>query len=49
MYKATGHIGYFWKGPDVDLGTYKWFFFAWLNAKLWLLDWPHSQATIVKV
>jgi hypothetical protein len=48
MYKVTGKIGLFWDGPTVDLGCWRWEWFAKFRARVWLQNWPHSVAWISK-
>jgi len=48
-WKATGYIGYFWEGPTVELGTYRWRWLACLRADWWLAKWTYSQATVKPV
>lgn len=31
-YRVISHVGIFWKGPDITLGTYRWLLVAKLRA-----------------
>lgn len=46
-WRAVGKIGFFWDGPEVDLGTYRWKWLATLRARVWLLKWSYSRAKVV--
>lgn len=47
-YTATVHVGVFWEGPDLHLGTYRWLWLARLDAWLYLQAWPYRAVTIAR-
>ena len=48
-WKVVGKVGYFWDGPEVDLGTYRWRWYAFLKAHAWLAKWSYSRALVSKI
>lgn len=48
-YRLTVHIGVFWKSPDIELGSYRWKWVAYLRARLYLWLHPSRAITLHKI
>jgi hypothetical protein len=45
-YHLTAHIGVYWKGPDIDLGSFRWEWMAQLYARAYLWAYPYRAVTV---
>lgn len=49
-YKATAKVGgIFWRGYDIDLGTFCFAWSVWLKSKFYVLTHPHREVTVSKL
>lgn len=45
-YLVEGRIGYSWDGPRIDIGVFRWKWYAFLRGWLWMQSWPYSSVYI---
>ncbi len=45
-YVLTAHVGVYWRGPDIPLGSFRWHWVARLYAELYLLAHPYREVTV---
>ncbi len=45
-YHLTAHVGVYWHGPDIHLGTFRWLWLADLYARAYLWANPWRTVTV---
>ena len=45
-YTLKAHVGVFWLGPTITLGTFRWHWLAYLYAQAYLLAYPYRSVSV---